>query len=80
MTTEGNGMHAQPGDWLIVNSRTEGRPVRRAVILAVHSQGEPPYTVRWTNTDHEALVFPGPDAQVISAEKQAELDRAAERR
>ena len=55
-------MHAEVGDWLVVNSHAEGRPIRRAAIIAVGPDGEPPYTVRWTDTDHEGLVFPGPDA------------------
>ncbi len=59
----------------MVHSHTEGRPVRRAAIVGVGPDGGPPYTVRWTDTDHEALVFPGPDAVVVSADEQAEHDR-----
>ena len=34
-------------------------------ILEVHgAAGAPPYLVRWSDTDHESLVFPGPDATV----------------
>lgn len=69
-------MHAEVGDWLIVKSHTESRAGRRAAILEVGPDGGPPYTVRWTDTDHEALVFPGPDAVVVSAARQAEQDRA----
>jgi hypothetical protein len=25
---------------------------------------EPPFLVRWADTGHEALVYPGPDAQI----------------
>jgi hypothetical protein len=73
-------MHAEVGDWLIVNSHAEGRPVRRASIIAVGPDGKPPYTVRWTDTDHEALVFPGPDAEVVSAAAQTEHDRVESER
>lgn len=73
-------MHAEVGDWLIVNSRSEGRPVRRAAIIGVGTDGQPPYTVRWTDTDREALVFPGPDADVVSAAAQAERDHAESER
>lgn len=60
-------MHAQVGDWLIVRSHTEGRHDRRAEIVGTGPEGAPPYTVRWTDDDREALVFPGPDAQVMTA-------------
>jgi hypothetical protein len=68
-------MHADVGDWLVINSHTEGRPVRRAAIVGTGTNGQPPYRVRWTDTDHEGLVFPGPDAEVVSAAAQAERDR-----
>lgn len=51
-------MHAQRGDWLILDAR-------RGYIEEVHSaDGSPPYLVRWLETGHESLVFPGPDALV----------------
>jgi hypothetical protein len=28
------------------------------------ADGEPPYLVRWEDSDHETLFFPGPDATV----------------
>jgi len=30
-------------------------------------EGKPPYLVRWADTGHEALVFPGPDAVIHPA-------------
>lgn len=73
-------MHAQVGDWLVVNGHADGRPTRHGEIVAVGAGGEPPYTVRWTETDHEAVVFPGPDAVVLSAaERAARARREAER-
>ena len=34
-------------------------------ILEVRGKdGTPPYVVRWFDTGHEALVFPGPDATI----------------
>lgn len=67
---------AEAGDWLLINSHSEGRPTRRALILSARADGSPPYTVRWTDTDREAMVFPGPDAEVVSAARLAEMDRA----
>ena len=69
-------MHAQAGDWLVVEGRTDTRHARRAQILAVDSPGGgPPYHVRWLDDGRESLVFPGPDAHVVTAAEQAELDR-----
>lgn len=56
-------MDAKPGDRIVVRSRTTGGPVRDAEVLEVeHEDGSPPYRVRWSDTGHEALFFPGPDA------------------
>jgi hypothetical protein len=35
------------------------------VIIALrHGDGTPPYEVRWLDSGHEALVFPGPEARI----------------
>jgi transcription-repair coupling factor (superfamily II helicase) len=75
-------MHAQAGDWLVMESRDLGHHARRGQILSVHSpDGAPPYRVRWTDDGHETLVVPGPDTHVVTATAQAETDAAeAERR
>lgn len=58
-------MSARPGDRLVVRNQIVGGSVRDAEILEVrHADGSPPYVVRWSDTGHEALVFPGPDAYV----------------
>lgn len=58
-------MFARVGDRLIVHSTHVGGPIRDGEILEVpHGDGSPPYLVRWSDTGHEALVFPGPDAEV----------------
>ena len=67
MSTRGRGqdglLNAAVGDRLVVQ-RLHG-PVRDAEILAVrHPDGTPPYEVRWSDTGHEALVYPGADAYV----------------
>jgi hypothetical protein len=73
-------MQAKVGDWLIVSTRAEGRRARRGEIREVRADGRPPFRVRWLDDGHEALVFPGPDAQVLTAAEVAGLDRAAARR
>lgn len=71
-------MQAQAGDWLIVHGRTDHQHARQAQILSVPSaDGTPPFTVRWLDTGNSAVVFPGPDATIVSAADQAERDRVA---
>lgn len=72
-------MQARSGDWLVVHSHNDGGHVRKAEIISTHG-GEPPYTVRWLDEDKESIVFPGPDAQIVSAAEQGELNEAASAR
>lgn len=56
---------ARKGDRLVIRNRHLGGPDRDAEILEVaHADGTPPYRVRWSDTGHESLFFPGPDAYV----------------
>ncbi|GAA4236645.1 hypothetical protein FHR32_008286 [Streptosporangium album] len=58
-------MKADIGDRLVVESAHLGEPRRIGVITALHhADGSPPYEVRWLDQEHEALVFPGPDAHI----------------
>ncbi|WKG01453.1 DUF1918 domain-containing protein [Mycolicibacterium sp. HK-90] len=70
-------MKAHVGDFLVVKGTTTEQHEQHAEILEVRNEdGSPPYVVRWLVTGHEATVYPGPDAVVVSA---AEHSRAAER-
>jgi hypothetical protein len=61
-------VHAKPGQWLVIKSAVLDRPPRRGLITEVHGvDGTPPYVVRWADNDHEAIVFPGPDAHIESS-------------
>ncbi len=74
-------MKAQVGDWLVIKGVAVDRPDHRGLITEVHtSDGSPPYVVRWLETDHEATVFPGSDAIVVTAEEQSAADEQARRR
>ncbi|MGH3464361.1 MAG: DUF1918 domain-containing protein [Kribbellaceae bacterium] len=60
-------MHANPGEWLIVEGTHLHDAQRHGLILEVHHpDGTPPYLVRWSDTGTEALVFPGSDARVVT--------------
>lgn len=61
-------MKAHIGDRLILEGAHVGDSRRIGVITQLrHEDGTPPYLVRWLDNDHEALVFPGPDARVEPA-------------
>jgi Domain of unknown function (DUF1918) len=65
-------MMAQVGDRLVVEGVHVGDARRVGVITAVrHPDGTPPYEVRWLDSGHEALVFPGPEAHVEPADPTA---------
>ena len=64
-------MEAEVGDWLVVKGPIVDRCERRGLITEVRSaDGTPPFVVRWLDTGHEAMVFPGPDALVVTAAEQ----------
>ena len=74
-------MKAKVGDWLVIKSGTIGRRDLRGLITEVRSsEGEPPYQVRWLDTDERATVFPGPDAIVVTAAEQKAADERARSR
>lgn len=65
-------MKTKPGDWLVVKGPVVDHGGRRGLIVSVrHEDGTPPYVVRWQDNDREALVFPGPDAHVVTAEDES---------
>ncbi|WP_406815414.1 DUF1918 domain-containing protein [Mycobacterium sp. M23085] len=71
-------MKAKVGDWLVIKGTTIGQHEQRGLITEVHeSDGAPPYVVRWLADDHEAIVFPGPDAVIVTAAEQTDADRRA---
>ena len=74
-------MHAQPGDWLVIEQASLDHEPRKGLITEVHStDGSPPYVVRWLDSDHVATVFPGPDAIVVTALEQKAADERPNRR
>ncbi len=74
-------MKAAAGDWLVIKGGTVGRRDLRGLITAVRSpEGDPPFRVRWLDTDEEATVYPGPDAIVVTAAEQKAADERARSR
>jgi hypothetical protein len=61
-------MRAHVGDQLILEGVHWGDPPRVGVIADLrHPDGTPPYLVRWLDTGHESVVFPGCTAQLRTA-------------
>ncbi|NKY59360.1 DUF1918 domain-containing protein [Nocardia flavorosea] len=62
-------MRAQVGDWLVIECGSVGGGIQRGLIEEVHGpDGGPPYLVHWIDTGRRALIFPGPDAHVVTSE------------
>ncbi|MFD7443302.1 DUF1918 domain-containing protein [Streptomyces sp. NPDC059909] len=64
-------MRAHLGDQLVIESPTTGATRRDGEIVGLHhTDGTPPYDVRWSDTDEVTLVFPGPDAHIRHVEHE----------
>jgi hypothetical protein len=58
-------MYATVGDRIIIRGVHTGDPSRDCEVLEVRGDdGGPPYVVRWGDTGHEAILYPGTDAVV----------------
>jgi Domain of unknown function (DUF1918) len=58
-------MQATKGDHLVIHGNHVGERVREGEILEAKGRdGAPPYLVRWSDSGHESLVYPGGDAEV----------------
>jgi hypothetical protein len=56
---------AAVGDRIVVRAHRIGEPERDCEVLEVRGpDGGAPYLVRWGDTGHETLFFPGSDALV----------------
>jgi hypothetical protein len=58
-------MHARPGDELVIKGHRTGEPDRCGEVLEARgADGAPPYLVRWDDSGHTTLLYPGTDCQV----------------
>ncbi len=65
-------MDANVGDRIIIRGHHTGQPVRACQVVEVRgSEGGPPYVVRWDDSGHETLFFPGSDATVVHSSRSA---------
>ena len=65
-------MHATVGDRIVIQGHHTGQAVRTCQVTEVRGpDGGPPYLVRWSDSGHETLYFPGNDATVERASRTA---------
>jgi len=65
-------MQASTGDRIMIHGHRIGEPDRDGEVLEVRgTDGGPPYVVRWGNSGHETIFFPGSDATVQHFEHAA---------
>lgn len=64
-------MHAAVGDQLVVRGHVTGQPDRKGEVIEVRGpDGGPPYVVRWDDSGHATLFFPGSDCIVQPLQPQ----------
>lgn len=64
-------MNASVGDRIVIRGRHTGQSVRTGRVTEVRGRdGDPPYLVRWDDSGHETLYFPGTDAAVEHKHKR----------
>ena len=67
-------MKAHVGDQLRIRGRAIGTPDRVGHVIEVRGAGGiPPFLVRWDDSGHEGLLFPGNDAVIEHHEHHDEL-------
>jgi hypothetical protein len=58
-------MNAQVGDQIVLERTHLDEARRVGVVVAVaHSDGSPPYQVRWLEDGRTTLIFPGAEARI----------------
>ncbi|HEX4811640.1 MAG TPA: DUF1918 domain-containing protein [Nonomuraea sp.] len=61
-------MKATVGDRLVLEGTRGDSTRRKGLIVEVsHTDGSPPYLVRWLDNGHKSLIFPRPDARILHA-------------
>ena len=58
-------MQVSIGDRIIIKPHHAGEHFRDCVVVEIHGpDGQPPYVVRWADSGHDTLFFPGPDVTI----------------
>ncbi len=60
-----DNMHASEGDRIVIHGHRTGEPDRDGEVLRVlGADSNPPYVIRWGDSGHESIFFPGSDATI----------------
>jgi hypothetical protein len=71
-------VHARVGDRIVLRSTHLSGLGRVGEVIEVEREdGRPPYRIRWSDTGHESLFFPGPDAYVDRSGRSSEPEDVA---
>jgi hypothetical protein len=58
-------MRARPGDQLVIKGHRMGQPDRSGEVLESRGPGDTaPFLVRWDDTGHTTLLYPGTDCEI----------------
>jgi uncharacterized protein DUF1918 len=72
-------MKASVGDRIVILRHDEHAILRDGEIVQVpNADGSPPYYVRWSDSGHNTLIFPGPDARVTHYAHDGKIDESSE--
>jgi Domain of unknown function (DUF1918) len=65
-------MQPEVGDELVVDSLHVNEPARKGEILEVRiDEGREHYVIRWDDTGHETLFFPGATSHVLHTHRDS---------
>ena len=71
-------MRAAVGDRIVIRGHRIGEKRRMGEILEIRGPGgTPPFVVRWGDTEHETIFFPGPDADLEPSEGTRRAEQIA---
>ena len=60
-------MEAQAGDHIEIPGTRIDHTVRKGEILEIRGrEGAPPFLIKWLDNGKTALVYPGPDANILN--------------
>ena len=70
-------MDARPGDELVIKGNRTGEPDRKGEVLEVRgADGGPPFVVRWDDTGHTTVLYPGTDCEIHAMGRRSEASAA----
>lgn len=65
-------VHARPGDEVVIKGHQIGGPDRRGEVLETRgADGASPFVVRWDDTGHTTILYPGTDCEIHRLEHRS---------